>query len=35
MGIFGGYLVAVVMVGVDNGTFWSQMQAAVDFRYDV
>jgi phospholipid/cholesterol/gamma-HCH transport system permease protein len=35
MGIFGGYLVAVVMIGVDNGTFWSQMQAAVDFRYDV
>jgi phospholipid/cholesterol/gamma-HCH transport system permease protein len=35
MGVFGGFLVAVVMVGVDNGTFWSQMQAAVDFRYDV
>jgi phospholipid/cholesterol/gamma-HCH transport system permease protein len=35
MGVFGGYLVGVVMVGVDNGAFWSQMQAAVDFRYDV
>jgi phospholipid/cholesterol/gamma-HCH transport system permease protein len=35
MGIFGGYLVGVVIVGVDNGAFWSQMQAAVDFRYDV
>jgi phospholipid/cholesterol/gamma-HCH transport system permease protein len=35
MGVFGGYLVAVVLIGVDNGAFWSQMQAAVDFRYDV
>jgi phospholipid/cholesterol/gamma-HCH transport system permease protein len=35
MGVFGGYLVGVVMIGVDNGAFWSQMQAAVDFRYDV
>jgi len=35
MGVFGGYVVGVVMIGVDNGTFWSQMQDAVDFRYDV
>jgi phospholipid/cholesterol/gamma-HCH transport system permease protein len=35
MGVFGGYVVGVVMIGVDNGAFWSQMQAAVDFRYDV
>jgi phospholipid/cholesterol/gamma-HCH transport system permease protein len=35
MGVFGGYIVGVVMIGVDNGAFWSQMQAAVDFRYDV
>jgi phospholipid/cholesterol/gamma-HCH transport system permease protein len=35
MGVFGGYLVGVVVIGVDNGAFWSQMQAAVDFRYDV
>jgi phospholipid/cholesterol/gamma-HCH transport system permease protein len=35
MGVFGGFLVGVVILGVDNGTFWSQMQAAVDFRYDV
>ena len=35
MGVFGGYLVGVVLVGVDPGAFWSQMQAAVDFRYDV
>ncbi len=35
MGIFGGYLVSVVLIGVDAGAFWGQMQAAVDFRYDV
>jgi phospholipid/cholesterol/gamma-HCH transport system permease protein len=35
VGIFGGYLVAVHMLGVDAGTFWSQMQEAVDFRLDV
>ncbi len=35
MGVFGGYLIGVVVIGVDNGAFWSQMQAAVDFRYDV
>jgi phospholipid/cholesterol/gamma-HCH transport system permease protein len=35
MGIFGGYLVGVKLIGVDSGQFWGQMQAAVDFRYDV
>jgi phospholipid/cholesterol/gamma-HCH transport system permease protein len=35
MGVFGGYLIGVVVIGVDNGAFWGQMQAAVDFRYDV
>ena len=35
MGVFGGYLVGVVLIGVDDGAFWSQMQAAVDLRYDV
>lgn len=35
MGIFGGYLVGVVMIGVDDGSFWSQMQSAVDFREDI
>jgi phospholipid/cholesterol/gamma-HCH transport system permease protein len=34
-GIFGGYLVGVVQIGVDEGSFWSQMQAAVDFRDDI
>ena len=33
-GALGGYLVGVVMIGVDPGSFWSQMQAAVDLRND-
>ena len=35
MGVFGGYLVGVRMIGVDEGSFWSQMQAAVDLQEDV
>jgi len=35
MGVFGGYVVGVVMIGVDEGSFWSQMQGAVDFKHDV
>jgi phospholipid/cholesterol/gamma-HCH transport system permease protein len=35
MGILGGYLVGVKLIGVDEGSFWSQMQAAVDFEHDI
>src|SRR3989441_8426486 len=35
MGIFGGYLVGGRLIGVDEGSFWSQMQAAADFPEDV
>jgi phospholipid/cholesterol/gamma-HCH transport system permease protein len=35
MGIFGGYLVGVRLIGVDEGAFWSQMQASVDLREDI
>lgn len=35
MGIFGGWLIGVVVIGVDSGAFWSQMQSSVDFRYDI
>lgn len=35
MGVFGGYLVGVRLLGVDVGSFWSQMQASVDFGEDV
>ncbi len=33
--IYGGYLVAVRWLGLDAGSFWSNMQSAVDFRVDV
>ncbi len=33
--IYGGYLVGVKWLGVDAGSFWSNMQAAVTFRMDV
>ncbi len=35
MGIFGGYLVGVQLIGVDEGAFWSQMKNAVDFEEDI
>ncbi|MCB1976644.1 MAG: ABC transporter permease, partial [Nitrosomonas sp.] len=35
MGVFGGYLVTVTFIGVDAGSFWSQMQSNVDFRIDI
>ena len=35
MGVFGGYLVGVQLIGVDEGSFWSQMQSAVDFEQDI
>lgn len=35
IGILGGYLVAVPLIGVDEGAFWSQMQANVDWRFDI
>ena len=35
VGVFGGYLITVVVIGVDEGAFWSQMQGAVDFRQDI
>jgi phospholipid/cholesterol/gamma-HCH transport system permease protein len=35
MGVFGGYLVGVRLIGVDEGSFWSQMQSAVDFQEDI
>ena len=35
MGVFGGYVVGVVLIGVDEGSFWSQMQDSVDFQHDI
>ena len=35
LGVFGGYLVGVKLIGVDEGAFWSQMQGGVDVWLDV
>ena len=35
MGVYGGYVVGVVLIGVDEGSFWSQMQGSVDFQHDI
>ena len=35
LGIFGAYLVGVKLIGIDPGAFWGNMQAGVDFRYDI
>ena len=34
-GIFGAYLIAIGLIGIDPGVFWGNMQAAVDVRYDI
>lgn len=33
--VYGGYFVGVEWLGVDAGSFWSNMQAAVNFKVDV
>ncbi len=35
VGILGGYMLAVPVIGVDAGAFWSQMQANVDWQFDI
>ncbi|MFZ9296922.1 MAG: lipid asymmetry maintenance ABC transporter permease subunit MlaE [Hylemonella sp.] len=35
MGIIGGWVVGVLMIGVDGGAFWSQVQGGVDVWKDV
>ena len=35
VGIYGGYFVGVGLLGVDDGAYWSQMQARVDLYDDV
>ena len=35
MGVFGAYLVGVRLIGVDNGTFWGNMRAGIDFWPDI
>lgn len=35
VGIGGGYLVGVMLIGVDSGAFWAQMQSGVDVVKDI
>jgi phospholipid/cholesterol/gamma-HCH transport system permease protein len=35
VGIMGGWLVGVVLIGVDPGSFWGQMQGGVDVWKDL
>jgi len=35
VGVIGGWLVGVVLIGIDPGAFWSQMQGGVDVFADV
>lgn len=35
VGVFGGHLIGVGFLGIDAGTYWSQMQAGTDFYDDI
>jgi phospholipid/cholesterol/gamma-HCH transport system permease protein len=35
VGVIGGYFVSVGLLGVDEGAFWSQMQAKIEWGGDV
>jgi phospholipid/cholesterol/gamma-HCH transport system permease protein len=35
VGVIGGWVVGVLMIGIDPGAFWSQMQGGVDIARDV
>ena len=35
VGVLGGWAVSVPLIGVDSGSFWSQMQGGVDVFADV
>ncbi len=35
VGVYGGYFVGVGLLGVDEGSYWSQMQSLVDFDDDL
>jgi len=34
-GVLGGYFVGVGLLGVDEGAYWSQMQAKIDLHDDI
>ncbi|MFW5443318.1 MAG: lipid asymmetry maintenance ABC transporter permease subunit MlaE [Methylococcaceae bacterium] len=35
IGVLGGHMIGVGMLGVDDGSYWSQMQAGLDFYDDI
>ncbi len=35
IGVIGGHIVGVGMLGIDDGAYWSQMQATLDFQDDI
>jgi len=35
LGVMGGWFVGVGLLGVDDGTYWAQMQAKIDFDEDI
>ncbi|ORU90974.1 MAG: ABC transporter permease [Cycloclasticus sp. symbiont of Poecilosclerida sp. N] len=35
IGILGGYFIGVGLLGIDEGGYWSQMQAKIDFNQDI
>ena len=35
LGVYGGWFVGVGLLGVDDGTYWAQMQAQIDFYDDI
>jgi phospholipid/cholesterol/gamma-HCH transport system permease protein len=35
IGVIGGHMVGVGMLGVDDGSYWSQMQSSIDFYDDI
>jgi phospholipid/cholesterol/gamma-HCH transport system permease protein len=35
VGVLGGWFVGVGLLGVDEGAYWGQLQAKIDFREDV
>jgi phospholipid/cholesterol/gamma-HCH transport system permease protein len=35
IGILGGHLIGVNLLGVDEGSYWSQMQTSLDFYDDI
>ncbi|RLA23758.1 MAG: lipid asymmetry maintenance ABC transporter permease subunit MlaE [Gammaproteobacteria bacterium] len=35
VGVIGGHMVGVGLLGVDDGAYWSQMQAKIDFNEDI